>query len=378
MKNWSLKKLISVAAEICDYALDHYDTRDGTCKAKTPWPEDSPNHSLAWEALGASSYTLSCIAAQHTPGGRNGVETEAPFYALRMWEFMSLKKRRRLAKTFFKELGAQKQYAKKPHQPLVAACTPAPPHAPPAESPRASKPYGTTYVATDPKGLLGGIKTIESACPKCLGPMEFEIGVSIRMDTSPEVVSIDTDGSRGSDYWWCEACGTHADPLQLDALAEARADARAAKTEREARAAVTPAAEDEREALPFRDMDPEDLQRELQGIAKTYGAWLVEAADYRPDRRDALHRSMELAMKHRMDLAFCDRRHTPHVGDRVITLNGDNDCDDHDDPRVANPGTEGKVVAVNESSFDVVFDSGCWVCLEFYEICDPTQYTWEP
>ena len=228
----------------------------------------------------------------------------------------------------------------------------------------ASRPYGTTYVATDPQGLLTNIPILESACPKCLGPMEFEIGVSIRMDTNPEVVSIDTDGSRGSDYWWCEACGVHADPLQLDALAEARADARAAETERE--------------ALPFCDMDPEDLQRELAEIAKTYGAWLVEVAGYRPDRRDALRRSMELAMHHRMDLAFCDRRHTPRVGDKVITLNGDNDCDEHDLPRHANPGTEGRVVAENESSFDVVFDGGCWVCLEFYEICDPTQYTWEP
>jgi hypothetical protein len=116
VKNWSLKKLVSVAAEICEYALDHYDT--GEChRPQTPWPDDSPNRLLAWSALGASSHTLACIAAQHTPGGRSGVETEAPFHALQMWEFMSTKKRRRLAKAFFTELGAQKQYAKKPHQP---------------------------------------------------------------------------------------------------------------------------------------------------------------------------------------------------------------------------------------------------------------------
>lgn len=114
MKNWSLKKLVSIAAEICDYALDHYDA--GECHQQTPWPDDSPNHLLAWAALGASSYTIACIAAQHTPGGRNGVETEAPFHALQMWKFMSMKKRRRLAKAFFTELGAQKQTARVPHQ----------------------------------------------------------------------------------------------------------------------------------------------------------------------------------------------------------------------------------------------------------------------
>lgn len=87
-------------------------------------------------------------------------------------------------------------------------------------------------------------------------------------------------------------------------------------------------------------------------------------------------------MSHRMSLAFCDRRTRPRVGDRVVTLNGDNDCDEHDVPRQAPPGTGGRVEAVDVESqgyrCDVVFDTGVWVVLEFYEICDPEQYTWEP
>lgn len=265
MKNWSLKKLTRIAAEICDYALDYYDT--GEChRPETPWPEDSPNHSLVWSVLGASSYTLACIAAQHTPGGHNGVETEAPFHALRMWEFMPLKKRRRLAKTFFEELSAQKQRAKAPHQARVAACTPVPPHAPPMDEPR-----------------------------------------------------------------------------------------------------------------PFCDMEPEDLQREVEEITKTYALWTREAAGYGSDKAPRLRASMTRAMSHRMSLAFCDRRTSPRVGDKVVTLKGDNDCDEDNQPRRALPGAVGKVTDVDDDRFHVVFDeSEVWVILEFYEICDPEQYTWEP
>lgn len=289
MKNWSLKKLVNVAAEICDYALDYYDT--GEChRPETPWPDDDPNHSLAWSALGASSYTLACIAAQHTPKGRNGVESEAPFYALRMWEFMSLKKRRRLAKAFFEELGAQKKYAKKPHQPLVANCTPVPPHAPPMDEPR------------------------------CLTPGHDS----------------DCDGEGGT----CDVEG---------------------------------------DARPFCDMEPEDLQREVEEITKTYALWTRRIVRYEAKDAPALRHAMERAMSHRMSLAFCDRRTRPRVGDKVVTLKGDNDCDGNDQPRQALPGAVGKVTDVDDDRFHVVFDeSEVWVVLEFHEICDPEQYTWEP
>ena len=304
---------------------------------------------------------------------------------------------------------------------------------------------------------------VESCCPTCLEPMEFEMGLSVRLGTVPEIVSLDSDGCRGIDSWWCEKCGEHIDPLQDDALAEARrarlprehcglnADwnsrawavtgslrtdrsvfilddespertfslaqrifrdddndlivtLRSGMTEIEASAylrtvqaqtsppvasPVPPAApktsagddcEDEREALPFRDMDPEDLQRELEGITKTYGLWVLEVAKSATSFfQNTLQQSMDRAMRHRVDLAFCDRRHTPRVGDKVITLNGDNDCDENDLPRVARPGTEGEVVAQHaDKSVHVIFNGGCWVSLELYEICDPTQYTWEP
>ena len=68
----------------------------------------------------------------------------------------------------------------------------------------------------------------------------------------------------------------------------------------------------------------------------------------------------------------------PRVRDRVVTLLGDNDCDENDRPRIAPPGATGTVVTIEGGRFHVVFDGGVWVVLERSEICDPGLYTWEP
>lgn len=103
---WPLERLVEFAVEVCQYAIDHHRHGEGL---EPHWhgcdgPEDG-NHLIAWRELNTTSYVLACITAQHTPLGPTGVETEAPFHALRMWEPMSDKKRTALAKAYFQSWG---------------------------------------------------------------------------------------------------------------------------------------------------------------------------------------------------------------------------------------------------------------------------------
>lgn len=113
-------------------------------------------------------------------------------------------------------------------------------------------------------------------------------------------------------------------------------------------------------------------------LQKDYRAWVLDAVAH---AQDVLPRAQERAFSHRIIRLLQGKPTEPSVGDEIVTLLGDNDCDENDQPRQAPPGMRGRVVDVAEGSvlgplFHVVFESGTWVVLELYEICDPNQYTW--
>jgi hypothetical protein len=72
------------------------------------------------------------------------------------------------------------------------------------------------------------------------------------------------------------------------------------------------------------------------------------------------------------------------IGDVVITLKGDQDCDDQDKERHAAPGERGRIERIlpsaqmGEPYYSVIFEpSGVWVFLTAAELSDPAQYTIE-
>jgi hypothetical protein len=112
-KKWSREKFAAIAAEICEYAIDHYrfggkdgfgfswfnpETKSGmTASTKTLAKV------RAWECLQDASHIIACLLSQHALGGDDGVEvcTDLPFEALKMWKDIPEEKRRKLAERLY-------------------------------------------------------------------------------------------------------------------------------------------------------------------------------------------------------------------------------------------------------------------------------------
>jgi hypothetical protein len=121
---------------------------------------------------------------------------------------------------------------------------------------------------------------VESACPDCLGPMEFEMGLGVLLGPNPTIVSLDADGDRGVERWWCPNCSRHVEPLQCDALADARAERERTRLPREhcglnadwsSRAwAVTGDLRTDRSVFILDDEDPDGSERTFSLVQRIF------------------------------------------------------------------------------------------------------------
>jgi hypothetical protein len=59
----------------------------------------------AWACLSTTSYVIACIASQHV--AFDGVCSDEPYEALRMWEVMPTSKRTKLAKKWWKSMASR-------------------------------------------------------------------------------------------------------------------------------------------------------------------------------------------------------------------------------------------------------------------------------
>lgn len=88
MEKYSLSSLADVLAQLVHFVWDDYG------------PDDDPPELVQW----AAAYQVACFAAQHTPQGKHGVETEEGLLGLKVKERMSYVDRLAVAKEFVRLL----------------------------------------------------------------------------------------------------------------------------------------------------------------------------------------------------------------------------------------------------------------------------------
>ena len=115
-KIWTKPRFVETVAEIVDFFVNNHciDVEYGKkklwrpywytyvdkpkIKNREPW---TPRRDACWKSAQEVSFVLSCITAQHTAWGDEGVPTETPFFEMQMWKVMSLEKRQQLAAVLY-------------------------------------------------------------------------------------------------------------------------------------------------------------------------------------------------------------------------------------------------------------------------------------
>ena len=97
---WSASRFCDTVAEICVFALENAQDRQNAMSVHVTKFLDADISKF----LQSASYVISCIAAQHTPRGKEGVTENAVYEALEMGKQMGYHERYHLSHELWKKL----------------------------------------------------------------------------------------------------------------------------------------------------------------------------------------------------------------------------------------------------------------------------------
>lgn len=115
---WMEAKFVEVVTEIVDFFVSNHSgdvQLEGTRTWRPHWyaylndyparngrKPMSPRQKACWHCASEVSFIISCLCAQHTTWGDAGVDSDIPFFELKMWEVMSKRRRAALAAKLYR------------------------------------------------------------------------------------------------------------------------------------------------------------------------------------------------------------------------------------------------------------------------------------